>query len=92
MKILHETTTLETRIRQRIECYITNQMSAQEREYFEADMDADSDFQKEVAAIYLEKIKRQKQSKLVNSQLIVIDTGYSKNNNFKNWLNVSSGL
>lgn len=76
---------LEARVRQRIECYINNKMSAKEKEDFEADMDADADFEKEVAAQYLEKIRHKKQSKLVNNQLVVINTDCSKSHNSRNW-------
>lgn len=84
MKTIQEES-LEARIRQRIECYITNNMSAKEKEDFEADMRADTDFEKEVTAIYLEKIRQQRQSKLVNNQLVVIDTDCSKSHNSRNW-------
>lgn len=86
MKTLQEES-LEARIRQRIECYIADAMSAKEREDFEADMDADTEFTKEVTAVYLAKIRQKKQSKLVNNQLVVIDTACSKNHISRNWFN-----
>jgi hypothetical protein len=85
MKTIQKENT-EVKIRQRIERYINNNMSDREKEDFEADMDVDVDFAKEVAAIYIQKIRRQKQSKLVNNQLVVINTGCSKSHNSRNWL------